>query len=49
MVNFESLPSNNFVETYKISFRAQSNISAVAKQQGTILFSENCLIYPKTV
>jgi hypothetical protein len=30
-------------------FRAQSNISAVPKQQETILFSENCVIYPKTV
>jgi hypothetical protein len=34
---------------YKIFFRAQINISAVPKQQGTILFSENGLIYPKTV
>jgi hypothetical protein len=34
---------------YKIFFPAQSNISAVPKQQGTSLFSENGLIYPKTV
>jgi hypothetical protein len=30
-------------------FRTESNISAVSKQQGTVLFSENGSIYPKTV
>jgi hypothetical protein len=30
-------------------FPEQNNISAVPKQQGTILFSENGSIYPKTV
>jgi hypothetical protein len=30
-------------------FLAQSNISAISKQQGTILFSENGSVYPKTV
>jgi hypothetical protein len=37
------------IPLYIYYFRAQSNISAVPKQQGTILFSENGLIYPKTV
>jgi hypothetical protein len=30
-------------------FCAESNISAGSKQQGTVLFSENGSIYPKTV
>jgi hypothetical protein len=30
-------------------FCGESNISVVPKQQGTVLFSENGSIYPKTV
>jgi hypothetical protein len=38
-----------YTQTRQINyyFRAQSNISAVPKQQGTILFSENGLIIQK--
>jgi hypothetical protein len=51
-VDREALVSERALDVGSVAFKAmstKSNISAVPKQQGTILLSENGSIYPKTV